>query len=145
MRFVGSAAKTHRRSGIAGGFGLPLFFVRNGCRGTLATIAAMQIALPRRRLAPATVTRSLIPAERLSATMDCRTRYRSAPHGLDRKQFPDFVIGSPSTGSTHPTYSLVAEAWPAIAPGLSRAIHEIIQAVSGMPSDRRVSWRTTGT
>jgi hypothetical protein len=29
--------------------------------------------------------------------------------------------------------SLVAEAWPAIAPGLERAIHEIIQAVSGLP------------
>jgi methyl-accepting chemotaxis protein len=31
------------------------------------------------------------------------------------------------------TGSLVAEAWPAIAPGLERAIHEIIQAVGGLP------------
>src|SRR5256885_17208820 len=31
------------------------------------------------------------------------------------------------------TRSLVAEAWPVIAPGLERAIHEIIQAVSGLP------------
>jgi Methyl-accepting chemotaxis protein (MCP) signalling domain/Protoglobin len=31
------------------------------------------------------------------------------------------------------TRSLLAEAWPAIAPGLERAIHEILQAVSGLP------------
>jgi hypothetical protein len=31
------------------------------------------------------------------------------------------------------TRSLLAEAWPAIAPGLERAIHEILEAVSGLP------------
>ena len=31
------------------------------------------------------------------------------------------------------TRSLLAAAWPAIAPGLERAIHEILQAVSGLP------------
>ena len=31
------------------------------------------------------------------------------------------------------TRSLLAAAWPAIAPGLERAIHEILEAVSGLP------------
>jgi hypothetical protein len=58
----------------------------------------MQIALRRRSLRAPTVTRSLILGQPLSATMEAQQD--TALPWPRPKQFPVFVIGLPSTGST---------------------------------------------
>ena len=91
----------------------------------------MPIALRRRSLRAPTVTRSLILGQPLSATMACPTRYR--PSMASTETIPGFRDRLALYGIDDRTRSLLAEAWPAIAPGLERAIHEILQAVSGLP------------
>jgi hypothetical protein len=59
------------------------------------------------------------------------TRYR--PSMASTETIPGFRDRLALYGIDDRTRSLLAEAWPAIAPGLERAIHEILQAVSGLP------------
>src|SRR5439155_685391 len=59
------------------------------------------------------------------------TRYR--PSMASTETIPGFRDRLALYGIDDRTRSLLAEAWPAIAPGLERAIHEILEAVSGLP------------
>ena len=115
---------------MAGGFGLPLF------------LSAMMIAqalrhgrdadrAPTQKLAGADGNQIVNTGATVVGDDGGPTRYR--PSMASTETIPGFRDRLALYGIDDRTRSLLAEAWPAIAPGLERAIHEILQAVSGLP------------